>query len=488
MIRRRQWSALLSTVLLTPALHAQDKPAPPAKPQSQWLVDRSLSITPQGAPVPALKYWLLPLTSELKEGNAAPIYLRLTHEQSDARRRSWTETPKPWNLLPVDQVPLAEAHKFLQDHRYMLRQLELGARRRTVEWDYTLDEPNPIGLLLPDVQWMRNYAPLLVLQVRVALAEGDFAKAAHHLETGFAFSRHVADGPTLIHKLVGFALAREFAAAVADFMERPDAPNLYWALTALPRPLIDLRRPLEWEYKMVELQIPELADLDRERTPEQWDGLLRRVRTELRRLDEGPADGKARHQDWFPKDCAPEDPAAKSPDLREARQFLARSRGLPAKKIMAMPPAQVLLLFIEATYHEDRDDQYRASYLPYPQARPLLEAAQQRLRDAPISEGHVPGRLLLSAVDKIMRSQAELERNLAALRIIEALRMYAAAHDGRLPDKLDDVTEAPLPDDPGTGRPFTYRRDGDTVTLASEMSGDRQPRSGLRYRVTLRKK
>src|SRR5262249_9766974 len=162
-----------------------------------------------------------------------------------------------------------------------------GARRRTAEWNYTLDEGDPIGMLLPDVQIMRNYVPMLVLQVRVALAEGDFSAATHHLETGFAFCRHIAEGPTLIHRLVAIAMASQFAGAVSDCVERPTAPTLYWALTALPRPLVDLRAAVEWEYRMLEWQIPELDDLVRERTPAQWDGVLRRVRGELRRLAEG---------------------------------------------------------------------------------------------------------------------------------------------------------------------------------------------------------
>ena len=481
MIRPRRWSALVFALVLTPALRAQDKPASP------WILDRSLTVTPRGAPVPALKYRLLPLSSELKAGNAVPIYLRLVHEQNDASRKYWTETPKAWNGMPVDRIPLDEARKFLKERRYLLRQLELGARRRTVEWDYTLEEPDPIGLLLPDLQAMRNYVPMLILQARVALAEGDFAAAAHHLETGFAFSRHAGDGPTLIHKLVGLALASQLAGTVGDFIERPDAPNLYWALTPLPQPLIDLRRPLEWEYRMAELQIPDLGDLDRGRTPEQWDATLRRVRTELRRLAPLASEGATpKLPDWFPKDMAPEAPAAKSPDLPAARKFVARAKGLPAEKVDAMPPAQVLLLYIEGTYREDRDDAYRAAYLPFPQARPLLEAADKRLREAPMTEGHVPSRLFLAALGKILSAQARVERNLAALRVVEALRMYAAVNDGKLPDKLNDVTEVPVPDDPGTGKPFEFTRDGDTGTLVSRIPGDPSP-NGIRYRVTVRK-
>ncbi len=82
--------------------------------------------------------------------------------------------------------------------------------------------------------------------------------------------------------------------------------------------------------------------------------------------------------DWFPKDSAPEDPAAKSPDLPAARNFVARTNGLSADKVGAMSPAQVLLLYIVGTCREDWDDFYRAAYLPYPLARPFFEAAARR--------------------------------------------------------------------------------------------------------------
>lgn len=489
MFRLRSFSVLILTLALFSTAHAADKPTAPDKSASPWAVDQSLSISPQAAPAPALKYRLLPGSWELKEGNAVPIYLRLNHEQSDASRKYFIDTPKQWNALQLDKIPLEEAHKFLHDRQYMLRQLELGARRRSVEWDYTLEEPNPIALLLPDAQSMRNYTPMLILQARVALAEGDFAAAAHHLETGFAFSRQVAEGPTLIHSLIGFAMASEFAGTVAEFIEQPNAPNLYWALTTLPRPLIDMRAGLNFEYQTFDKQFPELNDLDRERTAEQWDGLLRQLRTELRDLALGPVEGgKRKLPDWFPKDFTPQDPAAKSPDLAQAREFVARTQGLPADKVEAMPPAQVLLLFIRGTYREDRDDWYRASYLPYPQARPAFDDSAKRLHDAPISEGHISARLLLPALSKVMSHQIAVERRLSALRVIEALRLYAAAHAGHLPEKLDNVTEVPIPNDPGTGQPFDYHSEGDTAMLTSRIPGDPSPNYDQRYQLTVRKK
>jgi hypothetical protein len=325
------------------------------------------------------------------------------------------------------------------------------------------------------------------LQARLALADKDFAAAAHHLETGFAFARHVSDGPTLISKLVGIAMAGQVAATVTDFVAQPEAPNLYWALTALPRPLISLRGSMEWEYRILEMQFPELADLDRPRTAEQWDGLLRRVRTEMRDLAGLAGEGNTRKlPPWFPKSCDPAVPAARSPELPAARAFLVRSKHLTAAQVEALPPAQVLLQAMIGTYREERDAWYVATYLPYSQARPLLTANAKRLKEATATEANLPARLL-SGVDRVMDRQAALERDLAALRVIEALRLHAAAHDGKLPARLADVTEVPVPDDPGTGRPFDYHLEGATATLISQVPDDPFPKNGIRYRVTIRK-
>lgn len=49
---------------------------------------------------------------------------------------------------------------------------------------------------------------------------------------------------------------------------------------------------------------------------------------------------------------------------------------------------------------------------------------------------------------------------ISRLRIFEALRIYAAAHDGSLPRQLTDIREVPIPVNPYDGKPFTYRCDG----------------------------
>ena len=457
-----------------------DKTKPAA---DKWLIDRALSLSPRSAPLPALKYRLYPPLFERKRGNAVPIYLRLVHDRGLATQRRWIEEPQKLNKLPLDRLPLKDAHKFLDKHRYMLQQLALGARRDRAEWEYAFDAGDPIGMLLPDIQSMRNYVPLLVLQARVLMAERKDGEALRVLETGFALSRHTATAPFLISSLVGLVTASQCADALLDFIDRPDAPNLYWALTALPRPLISLRKSEELEQNLLPMQFPDLADLNRPRTAEQWDEVLHRVRKEYERLTRYEKDPKR-----LPEGATSADPASRSPDLASARNYLIEQRKQPAATVKAMPPAQVLVLAIADTFEDYRDDQFKAAYLPFLEARPALAAAHKRLKDAPDTEATRYPKMLLPALEKVLIARNRLERRIAALRVIEAVRLHMAANDGRLPEKLSDATAVPIPDDPGTGKPFLWKRDGATATLIGTMPGDPQEHNGLRYRLSVRSK
>jgi hypothetical protein len=487
MNRLRRWSGLICLLVPTALFAPLRGQAPPEKkagdkPAEKWFDDRSLTVTPAAAPVPALKYRLYPSSMERKEGNAVPIYLRFAHERSQVRREELRDKPPAWNKLPLEKLPLEEVKKFLNGHpmKYNLRQLDLGARRKTAEWNYTLEAGSPIEMLLPDAQEMRMYAPLLVLKARVEIAEGHYADAIRTLETGFSFSQQAGQGDFLIQSLVGIACASQFADEVLELVERPAAPNLYWALAVLPRSLIDLRRANEFEQVLLELQFPDMADLDRPRSAEEWDAILFRVRKEYERWRFVKAPP-------LKPGTTSSDPAAKSPDLPAARKYLTEVVGMTAANVEAMPPAQILLLHMAHLYHEARDDIFKGSYLPFPQSLKINREAEQRVKSLPDIEAARLPREFLPAVQKVQVAKVRLDRKLAALRVIEALRMHAAAHGGRLPDKLDEVTIVPVPNDPGTGQPFEYQHEGETVTLISRIPGEKLETTGLRYRITMRK-
>jgi len=79
-----------------------------------------------------------------------------------------------------------------------------------------------------------------------------------------------------------------------------------------------------------------------------------------------------------------------------------------------------------------------------------------------------------------------LDRNLAALRCVEAVRMYAAEHDGEPPTTLDDITQVPVPVDPFRGRPFTYRIEEGRAVIESLAPAEADPSDGLIYKITIR--
>jgi hypothetical protein len=155
-------------------------------------------------------------------------------------------------------------------------------------------------------------------------------------------------------------------------------------------------------------------------------------------------------------------------------------RGYTAPQVEAMPVAKVVLLDTLLTYNEFRDEMFKWFAIPWPQAQQRIADAERHLVRAE-HKGAIPlAGLLLPAIGNAYRAQARHERSIAALRVIEAIRLYGASHDARLPDKLDDITQVPIPQDPMTGKPFVYQRTGDRAVL--ESPGGKS--HGMRYEIT----
>src|SRR5262249_40850487 len=119
-----------------------------------------------------------------------------------------------------------------------------------------------IGLLLPDVQSFREIGTLLALRCRVETANGHFDKAVYSLQTGMTLGRDMSRAPTLIQFLVGAAIIQAMLTQAEDMIQAPGAPTLYWALTGLPRPFVDLRKGLEGEKVVVLGTLPLLKQVE----------------------------------------------------------------------------------------------------------------------------------------------------------------------------------------------------------------------------------
>ena len=86
----------------------------------------------------------------------------------------------------------------------------------------------------------------------------------------------------------------------------------------------------------------------------------------------------------------------------------------------------------------------------------------------------------------VKRAATRIDRNIAALEILEAIRLYGASRDGRLPENLSDITEVYIPSDPLRGEPFLYHREGNSAILESPVPGAELGVS-LRYQIEFKR-
>jgi len=105
-------------------------------------------------------------------------------------------------------------------------------------------------------------ARIVALRARLAVLEGEIDEAMHWIQTGYAMARHVGEGPTVIQWLVGVAITGLMTEPLEDLIQRPEAPNLYWAIATRPQPFIELSQPLAGERSMLEQEVPLLRELD----------------------------------------------------------------------------------------------------------------------------------------------------------------------------------------------------------------------------------
>ncbi len=444
-----------------------------------------LTCQPAAAPSPALRYRLLPELRDRTPGNAALLYYR-------AFAPEWTAYRRPEIRKLIDQwlddksKPPDPQLRFVLDSN-QLKEVDRAARRAYCDWELAprLREDG-IGLLLPDVQSFREYARILNLRAHFQIADGKLDDAVHTLQTGFSLGQDVANAPTLIQTLVGIAIITIQLGQVDELIQAPNSPNLYWALTDLPHPFIHLRKPLEGERITMDNLFPGMREAlakarSKPLTPEEAQALVEKL-APLAVLE-----GKFNASDFRKKMAA----GAKEM-LPEAKKYLV-AHGWPAAKVEAMPALQAVLLHQFGEYDRLYDEMAKWKSLPYWQARVGLKDAEKLIKANAVKHASVGGSLaslLLPAISKVMEAQIRTERRIAALRCVEAVRVYAAAHEGKPPAKLEDIQGIPIPLDPYTGKAFNYKSEKNMATIEGPAPEGERPfvNNYIRYEVTLKAK
>ena len=205
-----------------------------------------LSVAAAKAPEPALRYQLLPELKEISPGNPIEGYLKCHLEQyrfvfdEEGFERRQTLLAKP---LEEPEEPFTR-----EIPQSALAQADRAARLDNPDWQILLKiKADGVNTLLPDVQALRGVARSLQARFHTEVTRGQIDDALRTAKTMFAMARHMGEHPTIIGNLIAIAIANLAISPLEELLEQPRCPNLFWALSDLPEPLISLRPGIDGE-------------------------------------------------------------------------------------------------------------------------------------------------------------------------------------------------------------------------------------------------
>jgi hypothetical protein len=432
-----------------------------------------LKVQPMPAPKPALQYQLLPEYRELNPGNPAQNYLKCFAEQ----RIFFFSKEVAAERVRYLAMPLAElpAEKLLGYGGFALRQADWAARLDAIDWQMLRHvQTEGVDLPTPELGLLRLLGPALQVRFRAEVARRRFDDAIRTAKTMLALARHLGEHPTESAGLMGLATAHLALGTLEEMIQQPGCPNLYWALTDMPCPLVDLRKGLKGDAALAAADLRLLRD-DVPMTEEQLEEFVGRL---------SGAMGFAREQAGAAPRSLRVGLAAR---LQDADGVGAASRrlveaGCAEDRVRKFPAAQVILLDEKRDYQVRRDEGLKLLAL-VPWQIDALAGSRER--------GNGGDGLFADLLPNVLEDRqaaGRLEQRIALLRHVEALRLYAAEHGGRLPPALAEVP-VPLPPDPFTGKPFVSKIEEATALLRGRppRGEEQNPCFNVRYEVTFQK-
>jgi hypothetical protein len=471
-----------------------------------------LKVRPMPAPKPVLQYLLLPEVGEMNPGNPAQWYLRCFAE----RRNFFFTKEAVEERTRYLSMPLAELERATAMQRQYggsaLTEADWAARLDALDWQVTERvQTDGLALRQPELEPLRTLATALKVRFRIEVAGRRFDDAVRTAKTMFALARHLGENPTHAANQVGLFAAHSALDVLEEMVQQPGCPNLYWALTDLPTPLVDMRKGFQGERRLLETEFHPLR-ADAALSAQELEKVVGRLSGII---------GFARMQAGLPPHKLHAELIARTKDaekvrtirerlLKEYLSTLANRRLLPENRfglvnrmrgqdtaravfdrllelgqakdlIRSFPPLQVILLEEKRQFATHSDERMKLLALAPWQIDKLGGAELERETNCLLAA-------LLPPVLQARREQGRLEQRIALLRYIEALRLYAADHEGKLPSNVSAIA-VPLPNDPFTGKAFVYRVEGATAHLRNNLPHREEKNAdyNVHYEVTLEK-
>lgn len=357
---------------------------------------------------------------------------------------------------------LDETRKLVEQYGEVFRLMEHGSRCN--HCDLGISYHNPTADFAPEfaptLQHVRSLARILTVKIRLEIAEGKYEDAVKSTRIGMEMAKHIGDQPTLICPLVGIAIHGIMHANLMELLDRPDSPNLYWAVSNRPNPYFNFAQSVQAEKAMLYQMFPllkkavensdSLSNAEWELFCKQADEMIKGI------IGEETQD-------------APPQKNGQSPILvinvetvyPDAKKWLSE-QGKTEQEINAMSKEKVVGLHTVNDFQFVFGDYFNAIYLP------IWEIPNEPDKDKPMFyrkslEGLSPYAKLIGgqfypAIDAGKQAFRRVQLQNDTLRISQAIRIYMAENGGKLPPKLEDIKSVTVPCvDPYTGKAFRYR-------------------------------
>ena len=427
-------------------------------------------LSPKQIDEPFLAQRIFPDDSRRHPGNAAVVAMRLCCEKNPDAWEQLVRNSKLHIALSKENFSAEQARADVPSPD--IDELRRAAFCREADWEYPVDANVPHEeIVISDAADLQVILRGLAVHCRADIADGDLTSALDKLTSGLGMVAHLQNTSLPISKMLQAKNLDMYLDVIEEAIQHESAPNLYWALTALPDPLIDIQSLPDWIRRGPWRHIRALDDLNEKRSEEQW----RSIRLQMGLFTIPTV--------FFPG----------TPDADEVRQryrsFVQAGRTALSDQpelrteVGTMSDDEVAVRHFIHQYMILGDAYVRAFLLPPKDGLPLL---RQSMREFRSDKGREIGDMIPN-LSELYLSVWDNRRRIAALRVVEAIRNHAARHE-RLPNSLGDIEELPIPDDPVTGRPFIYEaEDDDTANIsgpAMELP-DNDPVT-LHYRLRIR--
>lgn len=445
-----------------------------------------LKVQSAQEPKPALKIRLYPARWTLKPGSALLHFCRaqMMYLSTPAEWRQKLQSEEWLEGTGKNEIPtLDEIRETLFGLEHVFEEIHDLAMSEDFQWDHRLRDlrgPKVFTYRLPDIQECRSLARLLALKIRVQLEDKDFDGAVSSIRDGLRLAEFVGQGETLIQKLVGIAIAAIMRDKLETAIATPGCPNLYWALATIPRPLVSMGDSVLWELSspprvLTALAESEVEDWTEAEAARRWSDMLEKLGslTDIGIDDSGLQLVLA---------------IASGTQVEDAKKRVA-ANGYSEERLATIPGLQIVLIDAAQELRRAADEVGKGHLLPVSLGQQVSVREEKEFKNwlkknRPNSIAAVIAGLLYPAVRQAKEAETRSAMTFNRLLTLEAIRMHAAEHNGKLPDTIEELSPVPAFPDPYSGDQFGYSveliGDKNIVTLRSAGPQNYVPMQTLR--------